>query len=174
MKAAKNTVVSLTYRLTENDANGTLIEEVNETQPFTFVYGAGNVIPGFEQNLHNLSVGDGFAFDVKAIDGYGEYDPQGVVDLPLSVFQNEGVIDEQVCKIGNIVPMQNNEGQHFSGVITAITDTNVTMDFNHPLAGMDLHFQGSVVDIREATPNEIEKGHVHQDNAGEHSCGCGC
>jgi FKBP-type peptidyl-prolyl cis-trans isomerase SlyD len=174
MIAEKNKVVSLTYRLTENDVDGTLIEEVNETQPFIFLFGAGNLIPGFEQNVGNLKVGDGFAFSVTASEAYGEYDQQGVVDLPLSVFQNEGVVDAEVCKVGNIVPMQNEQGHQFNGVIKAVTDTNVTMDFNHPLAGVNLHFKGSVVDIREATPNEIEKGHVHHNHDEEHSCGCGC
>ncbi len=174
MIAERNKVVSLAYRLTENAADGTLIEEINETQPFVFLFGAGNLIPGFEQNVSNLKVGDSFAFSVTANEAYGEYDQQGVVDLPLSVFQNDGVVDAEVCKVGNIVPMQNAEGHHFNGVIKAVSDTNVTMDFNHPLAGVNLHFEGSVVDIREATAKEIEKGHVHHDHDDGHSCGCGC
>ena len=174
MIAEKNKVVSLTYRLTENDADGILIEEVNENQPFIFLFGAGNAIPGFEQNVINLKVGDAFAFSVNADDAYGQYDKQGVVDLPISVIQNDGKIDEEVCKVGNVLPMQNEEGHHFNGLITAISDTNVTMDFNHPLAGINLHFKGSVVDIREATEKELAKGHVHQDHGDGHSCGCGC
>jgi FKBP-type peptidyl-prolyl cis-trans isomerase SlyD len=174
MKAEKNKVVSLTYRLTENDVDGLLIEEVNETQPFTFLFGSGNVIPGFEQNVNNLKVGDSFAFGVKAIDAYGEYDKQALVDLPVSVFQNDGSIDEEVCQIGNIVPMQNQQGHEFNGIIKNITDTNVTMDFNHPLAGVNLHFKGSVIDIREATAKELEKGHLHTESKEGHTCSCGC
>lgn len=174
MIAEKNKVVSLTYRLTENDANGNLIEEVNETQPFVFLFGAGNLIPGFERNVNNLKVGDNFAFSVTAQDAYGEYDQQGVVDLPITIFQNEGVVDPEVCKVGNILPMQNNEGHHFNGLIKAVNDTTVTMDFNHPVAGVNLHFKGSVVDVREATEKELEKGHVHHDHEDGHSCGCGC
>jgi FKBP-type peptidyl-prolyl cis-trans isomerase SlyD len=174
MIADKNKVVSLTYRLTENDINGNLIEEVDETKPFVFLFGAGNLIPGFEQNVNNLRVGDNFAFSVTAKDAYGEYDKQGLVEIPIMIFQNDGVIDEEVCKVGNIVPMQNEEGHHFNGIIKAMTDTNVTMDFNHLLAGINLHFKGSVVDIREATPKEIEKGHLHEDSVDGHSCGCGC
>ena len=170
----KNKVVSLVYRLTENDNSGSLIEEVTPNMPFTFLFGAGNMIPGFEQNVNNLSVGDDFAFGIKAIDAYGEYDPEGVVDLPVSVFHNEGVLDTDVCKVGNIVPMQNQEGHHFNGVIKSLTDTTVTMDFNHPLAGLNLHFEGSVVDIREATQKELEHGHLHGISDEAHSCGCGC
>jgi FKBP-type peptidyl-prolyl cis-trans isomerase SlyD len=151
-----------------------IIEEVNETQPFVFLFGAGNIIPGFEQNVNKLKVGDNFAFSVKSQEAYGEYDEHGVAEIPITVFQNEGIIDEEICKVGNIVPLQNEQGHHFNGVIKAISDTNVTMDFNHPLAGVDLHFRGSVLDIREATAKEIEKGHIHRDTGEGHSCGCSC
>jgi FKBP-type peptidyl-prolyl cis-trans isomerase SlyD len=174
MIAEKNKVVSLTYRLTESDVNGALIEEVNENHPFTFVFGAGNLIPGFEQNVNNLKVGDAFAFSVKSADAYGAYDAEGVMDLPITIFHNEGVLDEEVCKVGNIVPMQNENGQHYNGIIKEISDSTVTMDFNHPLAGVDLHFKGAVVGIREATQEELEHGHVHHASHDDHSCGCGC
>jgi len=164
----------LTYRLTETDANGTLIEEVDAKQPFVFLFGSGNLIPGFETNVNNLKVGDNFAFNVAAADAYGEYDLQGVVNLPISIFHNEGVLDSEVCKVGNIVPMRNDQGQQFNGVIKAINPAEVTMDFNHPLAGKNLHFEGSVVDVREATAEELQHGHFHPQGAHEDSCGCGC
>ncbi len=176
MIAEKNKVVSLTYRLTENDVDGTLIEEVNENQPFTFLFGAGNLIPGFEQNVGNLKVGDNFAFSVTAAEAYGELDEEGIVELPLSVFQQDGVMDDEVIKVGNVLPMQDENGHHFNGIIKSISETSITMDFNHPLAGVNLHFKGSVVGIREATEQELEHGHIHQDHGHEegHSCGCGC
>jgi FKBP-type peptidyl-prolyl cis-trans isomerase SlyD len=174
MKAEKNKVVSLTYRLTENNADGVLIEEVKENQPFVFLFGEGNIIQGFEQNVHNLAVGDSFAFGVKCSDAYGEYNQEGIVELPLSIFENEGILDTEICKVGNIVPMQNEQGHQFNGIIKDVSDKNVTMDFNHPLAGMDLHFEGTVLDIRDATETELQQGHLHSGSDEGHSCGCGC
>ena len=172
MKAEKNKVVSLSYRLTENDANGTLIEEVRAEQPFIFLFGGGNLIPGFEANVNNLEVGEGFAFTVPSAEAYGEYDSQSVVTLPITIFQQEGAIDTEICKVGNVVPMRNEDGQQFSGTITAVNDSEVIMDFNHPLAGKSLHFVGNVVDVRDPSEDEMKHGHFHI--AGEHGDSCGC
>lgn len=174
MKIEKNKVVSLSYRLTENDANGNLIEEVKADQPFIFLFGAGNLIPGFEANVNNLKVGDHFAFTVGPDDAYGEYDLQSVVNLPISVFHREGKPDMEICKVGNVVPMQNDQGQHFSGTITAINNDEVTMDFNHPMAGKSLHFSGEVVAVREASQEEMQHGHMHEQGGHGEDCGCGC
>lgn len=174
MKIEKNKVVSLSYRLTENDANGNLIEEVKADQPFIFLFGAGNLIPGFEANVNNLKVGDHFAFTVAPNDAYGEYDLQSVVNLPISVFHREGKPDMEICKVGNVVPMQNDQGQHFSGTITAINNDEVTMDFNHPMAGKSLHFSGEVVAVREASQEEMQHGHMHEQGGHGEDCGCGC
>lgn len=170
MKVEKNKVVSLSYRLTENDADGTIIEEVQAAEPFVFLFGGGNLIPGFEANVIDLSIGDNFAFSVNAEDAYGSYDLQSVVSLPLTIFQKDGVLDTEICKVGNVVPMRNDQGQQFSGTITALSETEVTMDFNHPLAGKNLHFKGSVVALREATEEELSHGHVHHGHSHEGSC----
>ncbi len=171
MKVEKNTVVSLSYRLTENDADGNLIEEVQAQEPFVFLFGGGNLIPGFEANVNNLTAGDAFAFTVLSADAYGAFDIQSVVNLPLSIFHKDGVLDTEICQIGNVVPMRNDQGQQFSGTITAISDSEVTMDFNHPLAGKDLHFKGTVVSVRKATEEELQHGHVHHGHSHDSECG---
>jgi FKBP-type peptidyl-prolyl cis-trans isomerase SlyD len=170
MKAEKNTIVSLSYRLTENDEKGALIEEVPAEKPFEFLFGGGNLIPGFEANVNNLGVGDAFAFSVKAEEAYGEYDIQSVVNLPLSIFQQDGVLDTSICQVGNVVPMRNDQGQQFSGTITAVGEAEVTMDFNHPLAGKSLYFKGVVVALRQATAEELEHGHVHHAHGHDEDC----
>jgi FKBP-type peptidyl-prolyl cis-trans isomerase SlyD len=162
MKVEKNKVVSLSYRLTENDANGNLIEEVNAENPFVFLFGGGNLIPGFEANVKDLAIGDTFGFSVASEDAYGSYDIQSVVNLPLTIFQKDGVLDTDICQVGNVVPMRNDQGQQFSGTITAVGESEVTMDFNHPLAGKNLYFSGSVVALRDASDEEVEHGHAHQ------------
>jgi len=174
MKVENNKMVSLTYRLTENDANGTLIEETNEQKPFTFLFGIDRLIPGFENNVNNLKIDEAFAFSVNAADAYGEYDKNSVVELPVAVFHKEGKLDTGLCTVGNMIPMQNESGQMFYGMVREIRDTEVVMDFNHPLAGKNLHFKGKVIGIREATQEEIDQRLSH-DHAGHgDSCNCGC
>ena len=84
-----------------------------------------------------------------------------VVDLPLNIFENEGKIDYSIIKIGNMLPMQDNEGNHLHGIIKEISDNTVKMDFNHPLSSQDLYFEGEIVDVREATAEDLQHGHVH-------------
>ena len=95
-------------------------------------------------------------------DAYGSYDIQSVINLPLTIFQKDGVLDTDICQVGNVVPMRNDQGQQFSGTITAVGESEVTMDFNHPLAGKNLYFSGSVVALRDASDEEVEHGHAHQ------------
>lgn len=167
-------MVSLTYKLTENDANGILIEETVAEQPFEFLYGVDAVIPGFESNLRDLLLDDTFSFSVDAQDAYGEYDDNGVAELPLTVFHKDGKLDTEICVVGNMVPMRNEDGQQLIGMIKEITESLVIMDFNHPLAGKNLYFSGKVIGIREATEEEINQRQFHQHDGHEESCGCGC
>lgn len=161
MKIESNTVVSLKYRLTENDAAGTLIEEVQDEHPFVLLFGAGMIIPGFEENLLGLSEGDKFSFGVEHQDAYGAIDPEAVVELPVEIFIKDGKLDTEICKVGNIVPMRNDQGQQFNGTITKVGLEKVIMDFNHPLAGKNLYFSGSVSSVRQASKSELDHGHVH-------------
>lgn len=178
MKIEKNKYVSLFYELRENDIKGKVLEELDETRPLSFVYGAGRLIAGFESGLSSLSEGDDFSFSVPAIDAYGERREDMIVDVPVSVFQKEGVIDEEICFIGNTIPMSDSQGRRIDGTVNSIGDEFVTMDFNHPMAGCDLHFSGKVMEVREATPEEID-GHKHSSScsgcgSNPDTCGSGC
>ncbi|OIP00175.1 MAG: peptidylprolyl isomerase [Bacteroidetes bacterium CG2_30_33_31] len=158
---AKNKVVSLNYRLTKSDASGELIEETYGSQPMTFLYGVGMMIPKFEAELQGKSKAEKFSFGIAAEQAYGLNNPEMVVDLPLNIFENEGKIDYSIIKIGNMLPMQDNEGNHLHGIIKEISDNTVKMDFNHPLSSQDLYFEGEIVDVREATAEDLQHGHVH-------------
>ncbi len=162
-----NKVVSLNYKLTKDNAQGELIEETYKAQPLTFIYGVGRMIPKFEQELSGLKANDSFSFGIKAAEAYGEYDEKAIMDLDINIFKIDGKIDENVIQVGKMVPMQNNQGQRIDGKVKDITDTHVKMDFNHPLAGQDLFFEGEIVEVREATEEELQHGHSH-------SGGCGC
>jgi FKBP-type peptidyl-prolyl cis-trans isomerase SlyD len=166
---AQNTVVSLNYRLTKNNEAGELIEETYGNQPLTFIYGIGMMIPKFEQELNGLKAGDKFSFGIAAADAYGVNDPNMVVNVPMDIFKGQdGKVDSEVVKVGNVLPMQDNQGNRMNGKIIEIAGDQVRMDFNHPLAGQDLHFTGDIISTREATKEELEHGHVHGEGGHQH------
>lgn len=168
MQIATNKVVSLKYKLS-NAQTGEQIEETNETNPLVFLYGVGSLIPDFEYNLSEKSVGDTFDFHIIASNAYGEHDPQHIAMIPANIFHDEnGNFDEVMFQVGSMIPMSDNEGNHMTGKIMEVNEEHVKMDFNHPLAGTDLHFSGVILDVREATTEEIAHGHVHGEHGHQH------
>lgn len=155
MKIENNRVVSLIYELRESNAEGRVIEQLEENHPMTFMYGTGRLLPHFELNLLSMKKGDQFNFVLESESAYGDRREDMIIDVPLSIFQNDGKIDENVCQVGNEVPMMDRDGHRINGVINEITDSYVKMDFNHPMAGTDLHFSGKIMDVRDATAEEI-------------------
>lgn len=168
MKITKNTVVSMTYILTENDVQGNLIQEVTKDQPFVTLFGAGALLPKFENELEGMQAGDTYGFALNSKEGYGEINPQAVVELDKKIFEVDGKIDEEMVKVGNTIPMQNDQGQPLSGLVKEIKEDKIVMDFNHPLAGVNLYFTGEILDVREATSEEISHGHVHGPGGHQH------
>jgi FKBP-type peptidyl-prolyl cis-trans isomerase SlyD len=174
MKIENNKMVSLIYELREKDAEGKIIEQLDETKPLNFIYGTGKLLPVFESNIESLSEGDNFQFPLYSVDAYGDYREEMIIDVPITVFHTEdGKINEDLCKVGNHVPMMDNEGNHLNGVINEITDEFVKMDFNHPMAGVDLFFTGRIVDVRDATSEEIAATQSSCSSCGSHQNGCG-
>jgi FKBP-type peptidyl-prolyl cis-trans isomerase SlyD len=166
MKIENNKMVSLIYELRENDLNGKIIEALDESRPLKFIYGTGRLLPFFESNISLLKAGDPFMFKINSEMAYGDIREDMVIDVPISVFETDGKLNEDICMVGNEVPMTDSEGNPLTGVINEITETYVKMDFNHPMAGLDLFFSGKIVEVREATDNELA--------ATMHSCsGCG-
>lgn len=160
MEISKDKVVSITYQLYHNDAEGELIQEVSEKDPYVFLFGAQQVLPEFETNLAGKIAGDDFSFGLKSEDSYGDRDEEQVVDLPINIFMVDGKLAD-VVKLGHYVPLNDQDGNTMQGLVLEIGDETVKVDFNHPMAGMDLYFSGKVMDIREATAEEIDHGHVH-------------
>ncbi len=158
MIVEKNRVVSLSYEL---KVDGKTIETVGADSPLMFLFGVGNLLPKFEENLDGLKINDTFDFELFAHDAYGPVKDEAIVDVPLKAFEVDGNIDRDLLKEGNMIPMLDQSGNRLNGKIVSYDEEFVTMDFNHPLAGNDLHFNGTIVEIREATQDEIEHGHVH-------------
>ncbi len=177
MKIQKNAFVSLTYELrTEGAANGPLVEKVDTERPLKFVYGSGLMLPVFESRISNLEAGNSFEFSLTPEEAYGEYNNDAVVNIPKDVFVVNGELRTDLLKIGNHVPMMGDGGQRLDGRIMDITDTEVKMDFNHPLAGETLYFAGQILEVREATEEELHPRHCGGGcgGCGGGSCGGGC
>ncbi|MDR1405921.1 MAG: peptidylprolyl isomerase [Prevotellaceae bacterium] len=168
MKIEKNKVVSLSYVLT---VDGEVLETVTAEKPMKFIAGTGYLLPKFEENISGKQAGDAFEFILSARDAYGEAVPEAIVELSSSIFEIDGKTEQGLLVAGNVVPMTDSEGNRLHGVIEEVRDSTVVMNFNHPLAGEELHFRGAVVAVREATSDELLGGlHGVQ---GSH-CGSGC
>ena len=160
-----NAVVGVSYQL--KLSNGELADEATSEQPLLFIHGIGQTLPDFDSNLSGLSIGDNFEFTLTAEQGYGEHNPNYVVDLEKQIFEGPDV-PEDLLTVGNMLPMQDQEGNPMDGTVMEIGDETVKMDFNHPLAGEALNFKGSVVAIRDASQEELDHGHVHSEGGVQH------
>jgi FKBP-type peptidyl-prolyl cis-trans isomerase SlyD len=162
MEIGNEKVVSVTYQLSVDGYDGEVVETVKQEKPLTFLYGVGNMLEKFEENLSGLKEGDEFNFKIECDEAYGQASEDAIVDLPINIFEVEGKIDYDLLKEGNYIPMQDQQGNRLDGIVLEVGDEKVKMDFNHPLAGDDLFFKGSVLEVRDATNEEKEHGHAHQ------------
>ncbi|RYY76320.1 MAG: peptidylprolyl isomerase [Gammaproteobacteria bacterium] len=158
MNISPNSVASIHYTLTDGD--GKVIDSSEGQEPLAYLHGAGNIIPGLEKALLGKTVGDKFTVSIPASEAYGVRDDSMVQQLPSNMFSG----------IDNIeVGMEfHAETEHGLQVVTVtnVEGDNVTIDGNHPLAGVDLTFDVEVADIRAASAEELEHGHAH--GAGGH------
>jgi FKBP-type peptidyl-prolyl cis-trans isomerase SlyD len=170
MKIATNKVVSLSYELV---VDGDVIETVKADKPMQFIFGTGYLLPKFEAHIEGKGAGDAFEFMLSAIDAYGEETPDAIVELPKHLFEVDGKIEDGLLTIGNVLPMADVDGNRLNGTVNEVRDDMVVMDFNHPLAGAELHFKGAVVAVREASEEEIANGLFGERAASCGSSGCG-
>ena len=170
MPIAKNNVVFISYQLAFPDEDGQpdVVEIVDEKEPMVFIHGLSGLPEAFEENLLGLNEGDSFDFSISAEDAYGNVDPNAIIELPKSIFQAEDQSADDILQIGNFIPMTDDQGNRMQGLVVSIEGETVTMDFNHPLAEKTLMFQGKIIKIREATPEEIAHGHVHGEGGVHH------
>ena len=160
MQVAKDKVVSMDYTLRGPD--GQVIDTSEGKAPLPYLHGASNIIPGLERELEGKAVGDNVKVTVPARDGYGERDPQMVQAVPRSNFQGAPAIQPgmqfqaKTPQCARIV------------TVVAVDDQNVTVDANHPLAGVELSFDVTIRDVRDATTEEIQHGHVHGEGGHHH------
>ncbi len=170
----KNRYVAVTYRLYVDGDNGKeLMEETQADQPFQFITGYGVALDAFEKNVAGLEKGQDFAFTLEKEEAYGEYNLEHVLDLDREMFCIDGKFDHERIYVDAVVPLQNEDGNRFYGRVLEVGEDKVKIDLNHPLAGETLHFEGQVVENREATNQEIQQLINHM-SGGCGGCGGGC
>lgn len=153
MKIAKDKVVSIDYTLT--DAKGAVLDKSSQGRPLYYIQGAGNIIPGLEKALEGKAAGETLKAQIPHKDAYGPRDESLMQVIPKSDF---GEIRD--LKVGMELEAESEDGIRII-TVTKIEAEQVTVDGNHPLAGMDLTFDVNVVEVRDATSEELSHGHVH-------------
>ena len=194
MKIEKNKVVEFCYEL---EVDGKVVDHTTKEKPLDYIHGTGSLLPKLEEHIEGMEPGAKFDVTLSPADGYGEVNPDMVIDLPKAAFEVNGVVREDLLVPGNTIPMLNSMGGVVPGVVLEVTPETVKMDLNHQMAGKTLHFTGEVVSVREATEKELTEGlhgeyvhtcggcgggcHGHDGDCGgchgEHGdgdCGCGC
>ena len=160
MQVGKNRVVRFHYVL--SDADGSVIERSGSDQPLAALWGTGGLIRGVEQALEGKQAGDQIEVSVAPADGYGERRDDLVQRVPKKYFR-----DGDRLRPGQVTQLQTRQGPRAVTVIK-VGMSVIDVDGNHPLAGRMLNFAIDVVDVREATPEEIAHGHVHGNGGVEH------
>lgn len=154
MKIEKHAVATIHYTLTDNE--GAIIDSSVDDEPLSYLSGTGNIIPGLEEALLGCEPGDKKKVTVEPAQGYGEHDAKLVQKVPAEMFSGIDKVEE-----GMEFETQSPEGESQFVIVMKVEDDGVTIDGNHELAGVTLNFDVSVESVREATPTEIEHGHVH-------------
>ncbi|MBL8967992.1 MAG: peptidylprolyl isomerase [Spirochaetaceae bacterium] len=173
MIVEKDRVVSIGYSL--KDDSGSVIDASEGNEPLVYLHGNGNLIPGLEKRLEGKKAGERVTCVIEPAEGYGEHDESLVFKVTKDEFEGADI------EIGMQFEAHGEEGAQIVTVV-GIEGNDVTIDANHPLAGEKLHFDVNIVEVRAATPEELEHGHVHGgcecggdcgDECGDEECGCG-
>ena len=149
----KDIVVSMEYTL---QVDGEEIDSSKGQSPLQFLVGHGNIISGLEREMMGMKVGESKDVVIQPADAYGEFDDQAFMNVPRGEFPKDMPLQE-----GLELSVRDDSGQSRYARVDSIEDDNVTLNFNHPLAGDELHFNVKVVGVREPTTEELSHGHVH-------------
>lgn len=155
---ANDVVVSMAFVLRIDD--GQLIDQSEDDAPLEYIQGAGQIIPGLEKEIYGMNIGDEKDVQVNPGEGYGAHDPDEVVEIPRKNLSES--LDLTVGKFLNVKDAES--GEEFRAYIVKSNPETVTMDFNHPLAGRILNFHIKIMNLRQATEEELTHRHVHSEN----------
>jgi FKBP-type peptidyl-prolyl cis-trans isomerase SlyD len=148
-------VVSMDYKLT---VDGEALDSSDGVGPLQFLAGYDNIVPGLEREMIGMKIGESKDVVVKPEDGYGEFDDEAFMEVPRSEFPADMELEE-----GVELNVTDEDGQNQYARIESLTAESVRLDFNHPLAGAELHFNVKVLALRDPTEEELDHGHVHEE-----------
>ena len=174
MKVEMNKMVAVDYKLT---VDGQIADQSRPGQPLEFIFGTGMLLPKFEAAIEGKEPGEKVAFTLEPKDGYGELIAEAIVELPKTIFMVDGKIAEDILFEGSQIPMADSQGNRMVGLVKAVGEETVTMDFNHPMAGKTLNFEVEVISVRDVTPEDLQGncscGHCGGECGGDCEEGCG-
>ena len=193
MDKKQNKYISVSYQLYSIDKEGAknLEEETQQDRPFNFISGFGFSLDGFENRLIDMEAGTTFDFTLAPADAFGEYQPEGVHKVGREIFEVNGKFDNDNIYEGAVITLNDVEGHQFMARVSKVEDDGVTVDTNHPYAGMTLCFNGHIVENRPASEEEVKmlikhmtggcggckgcggEGNCEEGNCGEGGCGEG-
>jgi len=149
MNASKDKVVTIAYKLTVDG------EQIDQGE-LSYIHGHQQIIPGLEKEIEGRAAGDKFTATIAPEEAYGEYNAEGVQVVPRSAFPDDAKVEP-----GEQFYAQDDQGNPLPLTVTKVEGDEVTVDFNHPLAGKTLNFEVEIKDVRDAEPEELAHGHVH-------------
>ena len=161
MQVSEQKVVTMNYEVV--DDQGQLIDRSEEGGPLAYIHGNGQLIPGLETALEGRGKGDKIAVDVPPEQGYGERDEDGVQIVARNQFD-----DSVEIEVGMQFEAQDDDEGHQIVTVAAVDGENITLDTNHPLAGKNLRFEVEILDVRDASAEELSHGHVHGPGGHDH------
>ena len=161
MQVSEQKVVTMNYEVA--DDQGQLIDRSEEGGPLAYIHGNGQLIPGLESALEGRGKGDKVAVDVPPEQGYGERDEEGVQTVARNQFD-----DSVEIEVGMQFEAQDDDEGHQIVTVAAVDGENITLDTNHPLAGKNLRFKVEILDVRDASAEELSHGHVHGPGGHDH------
>ena len=172
MKIDKNTVAQIVYKIHANSPDGELIEFADENNPRSMIFGYEKVIPGFETNVMGKEAGEKINFELSPDEAFGEFKTELLVKVPKAAFTVDGKLREDLLYIGNEISMMDNRGNPMKGKVTEVNEEDISMDFNHPLAGNRLFIEGKVMHVRPITQDDLQPQGGGCCGGGGGGCGC--
>ena len=171
MKVEMNKMVAVDYKLT---VDGQIADQSRPGQPLEFIFGTGMLLPKFEAAIEGKEPGEKVAFTLEPKDGYGELIAEAIVELPKTIFMVDGKLAEDIRFEGSQIPMADAQGNRMVGMVKAVGEETVTMDFNHPMAGKTLNFEVEVISVRDVTPEDLQGNCSCGHCGGDCNCEEGC
>jgi len=160
MQLTKDLVATINYHLKDDDGN-TIDESIDGD--FSYLHGARNIIPGLEDALEGKQAGDKVSVTIEPADAYGDKQLENIQRVPRNMFP----ADVEIIP-GMQFNARSGDGEPLTVMVTAVDGDEIIVDGNHPLAGKRLHFQVELVDVREASKEELDHGHIHPSGEAEH------